>query len=204
MTAADVANAVTAATPVTAANRMAAVKSPAGPPRWLCSLREPERAGHRVVLFPHAGAGPYALNHLVAMVPPTAEVLALSLPGREGRLRESPRSRLADVLDAVEAELRERAPLPTVLIGCSVGALLAVRTAERLAGLCGGVLVAGQTPGGHERPALYAEGERELLRVFTAAGDTPPAILADADIRASLLARLHADLRLGAEAEWGF
>lgn len=176
----------------------------AAPPRWLCALREPVRPRHRVLLLPHAGAGPYALNRLVAMVPDSAEVLVLTLPGREHRLAEPPRSRLKDVLDAVEAELLDRAPLPTVVFGCSVGALLAVRIAQRMPQLCGGVIVASQTPGAHERPALYAEGERELLRIFTAAGDTPPAILADHDIRASLLARLHADLRLGAEAEWGF
>lgn len=179
-------------------------RQPVAAPRWLCALREPERPRHRVLLLPHAGAGPYALGRLVAMLPESAEVLVAALPGREHRLAEPPRSRLADVLDGVQAELLDRAPLPTVVFGCSVGALLAVRIAERLPQSCSGVVVASQTPGGHERPVLYAEGERELLRIFTEAGDTPPAVLADDDIRASLLVRLQADLRLGAEAEWGF
>jgi pyochelin biosynthetic protein PchC len=175
-----------------------------GPGQWLSVLRRPPRPVRRVVLFPHAGAGPHALNGLVTMVPADAEVLALTLPGREHRFAEAPRATVEQVLTAVESGLRERPALPTLMFGASVGALLAVRAARRLADLAGGVVVAAQSPGAHERWALHARGERQLLRVFTAAGDTPAAVLADPDMRASLLERLSADLRLGAEAERGF
>jgi surfactin synthase thioesterase subunit len=177
----------------------------ASAPSWLTELHRPQgQARRRVVVFPHAGAGPHALTALVDLLPAGTEVLAVSLPGRERRLTETPQTTLTRVLTALATELAVREPLPTTAFGCSVGALLAVRAAHQLPELFDGVVVASQAPGPGPRWPLHVTGEQDLITVLDQAGDIPEMILADADIRASILLRLSADIRLGAEAEQDF
>ncbi|MGF1428114.1 thioesterase II family protein [Kitasatospora sp. LaBMicrA B282] len=173
---------------------------------WFTELRVPERPRGRVLLFPHAGSGPHALAGLAALLPADLEVLGVTLPGREHRFAEAPDATdLAELLTRVPAALDGLPPLPLVLFGCSVGALLALHTAARLgAANCAHLVLAAQVPGDRPRAALRARTEAELLEVFGAAGDTPAAVLADADLRAGLLARLAADLRLGEAAAADF
>lgn len=174
-------------------------------PSWLTELHNPSgRPRHRVVVFPHAGAGPHALTGLVDLLPAGTEVLALALPGRERRLAETPETTLTRVLAALATELAAREPLPTTAFGCSVGALLAVQAARRLPELFSGVVVASQSPGPGPRWPLHVSSEQDLLAVLNQAGGVPETILADPDIRASILLRLRADIRLGAEAEQDF
>lgn len=187
-------------------HRAARIPRHAGPragedAEWLCVLRSAEPARCRVLVFPHAGAGPHALAALADLIPADVEVLGVTLPGREHRLDEPAGTTAARLADAVGRSLRARPALPTAFFGCSVGALLALLVAARLPRSCDHLVVASQTPGRQPRAALRATGERDLMRVLQDAGDTPSVILEDADIRASLLARLEADLRLGADAE---
>ncbi|MER6081418.1 alpha/beta fold hydrolase [Streptomyces sp. NPDC001833] len=176
-----------------------------GAPSWLTELHRPAgRPRHRIVVFPHAGAGPHALGGLVDLLPAGAEVLAVSLPGRERRLAETPETTLTRMLAALATELSTHDPLPTTAFGCSVGALLAVRAAHRLPALFDGVVAASQAPGPGPRWPLHVTGEQDLLTVLGQAGDVPETILADPDIRSSVLLRLRADIRLGAEAEQDF
>ena len=180
-----------------------AAPSGAPPPAagtWWARLYAPERPRGRVLLFPHSGGGPNALLPLATELAGQAEVFGLTLPGRDHRFAESPHSRVAGVLDSVARELLPLPPLPTVFFGCSLGALLAVHVAARFPGLPAALVLAGQSPGTRHRWVDEAETEEELLRVFDLAGGLPPAVLADPQLRAELLARLHADLRLGAEA----
>ncbi|MCD9878934.1 thioesterase II family protein [Streptomyces guryensis] len=174
-------------------------------PSWLTEVHRPSgQPRHRVVVFPHAGAGPHALTGLVDLLPAGTEVLAVSLPGRERRLAETPQTTLTRVLAALATDLAAHEPLPTTAFGCSVGALLAVRAAHRLPELFDGVVAASQAPGPGPRWPLHVTSEQDLLTVVDQAGDVPETILADADIRASILFRLRADIRLGAEAEQDF
>lgn len=172
--------------------------------RWFVLLRTPERPTSRVVLFPQAGGGTHALDTLIPLLPPDAQVLVLALPGRDCRTAEPTRVTPGIVLDETEATLRTMPTLPTLLFGCSVGALLATRAAARLPGLCQALVVAGQLPGDHHRQPLHSTGTAELTGVLAEAGHTPPEVLADEEFAAALLHRLDADLRLGAAAEPGF
>ena len=185
---------------MTAAQRASAIDRG----RWWTVLRRPPEARWRLLLFPHSGAGPYALNPLLAAVDPGAEVLGLTLPGREHRFAEPLCTDPDEVMTSVEAEIAPLPPLRTVLFGCSMGALLATRVAERFAGLCSELIVAGQSPGDAHRWVDDAVEEADLLRVLDAAGGVPAPLLEDEQLRAGLLARLRADLRLGAHAGCGF
>jgi pyochelin biosynthetic protein PchC len=174
------------------------------PPRWWASLRRASRARSRLLLFPHSAGGPYALLPLVSAVHEDVEILGLTLPGREHRFAEPPGTTLEAVADSVAREIVPLPPLPTVLFGCSMGALLAARIAERFPDLCTRLVVAGQSPGDGHRWVFDAVDEPDLLRVLDATGGVPAWMLEDAETRAELLARLGADLRLGAEAARGF
>jgi len=140
----------------------------------------------------------------VELLPANTEVLALALPGRERRLAETPQTTLTRVLAALATELSAREPLPTTAFGCSVGALLAMQAAHRLPELFSSVVATSQAPGPGPRWPLHVTSEQDLLAVLAQAGDIPETILADPDIRASILLRLRADIRLGAEAEQDF
>ncbi|AGL13736.1 thioesterase [Actinoplanes sp. N902-109] len=142
---------------------------------------------------------------MVELLPATVEALVLTLPGRDSPEVSTPRATLTAVLSDTEETLAALPPLPTVALGCSVGALLAVRVAEHLtpARVCG-VVVAGQSPGALRRWPLHVTSDEDLLRVIDLAGGLPAAVLADAGLRRSIVDRLAADLRLGAEAEEGF
>ena len=167
---------------------------------WWARLYGPARPTRRVLLLPHSGGGPNALLPLAAALGDDTEVLGLTLPGRDHRFAEPPHSGLAEVLASVEREVLSLPRVPTTAFGCSLGALLAVRVAARFPGLLAGLVLASQTPGTRHRWVDEAEREEDLLRVFDLAGGLPRAVLDDPELRSALLARLSADLRLGAEA----
>ncbi|NYI04914.1 thioesterase II family protein [Allostreptomyces psammosilenae] len=170
------------------------------PAPWWTPMRRPPAPRSRLLVFPHSGAGPAALLTLLELLPDEVEVWGLTLPGRGDRYRESPRTTWAQVRASVEDEVGALPPLPTVLFGCSLGALLATRVAALLPEATAALVVASQSPGTRHRRADDAREEPELLAVLRDAGGMPEALLADPDVRAELLTRLAGDLRLGAEA----
>jgi surfactin synthase thioesterase subunit len=65
-------------------------------------------------------------------LPPTVEVHAVQLPGREVRLHEAPLTRMADVVAGVVEALQPLLDRPFVFFGHSMGALLASEVARAL------------------------------------------------------------------------
>jgi surfactin synthase thioesterase subunit len=106
------------------------VLRPADSTKWLKRIR---RGGDgRVVCFPWAGAGASLTRRWSYSLAPELEVVGVQLPGREDRLREAPppdhRDLVAPLADAI-ARLERK---PTILLGYSMGALLALETARAL------------------------------------------------------------------------
>ncbi|WP_331760423.1 alpha/beta fold hydrolase (plasmid) [Streptomyces sp. NBC_01471] len=119
---------------------------------WTALLRPAPHARRRLVVFPHAGAGPDSYASLLTRLPDDVEVLGVTLPGRERRPDEAPGTSPDAVAHGVAGELAERAPLPTVYFGHSLGALLAVATARARPGLCDGLVVSAAFPGSRAHP----------------------------------------------------
>jgi surfactin synthase thioesterase subunit len=169
---------------------------------WWSSLlrhRPARTARARLLVLPHAGAGPSSLLAALTSVPGDVEVLGLCLPGRERRYDESIGCTLGDVLAGSRTEILGLAPLPTVVVGHSLGALLAARIAQLLDDACQALVVSGQIPGGARRPREARTAE-ELLEVVEAGEGTSARILRDHRMRQRLLDVLDADLRLSREA----
>ncbi|MCM9080028.1 MULTISPECIES: thioesterase II family protein [Streptomyces] len=174
-------------------------------PWWpLLRLREAPAPRARLLVFPHSGAGPNTLFPLVEPLPGHVEVLGLSLPGRERRFGEPPGCRLDQVLDSVADEVLGRDPLPTVVFGHSLGALLATRAARLLGPHCRAAVVSGQVPGRTPRRAHAATTDQDAVRLLRDGGGTPEWVLHDPDMLAHVTRVLRADLELGREAAAGF
>ncbi|MBD0422888.1 thioesterase [Streptomyces sp. TRM S81-3] len=135
-----------------------------------------ESAAATVVVFPQAGAGCLRLRATAAVLPRGTHLLGVQLPGREDRVADPVATSLAEVVDRVSGELREPARRrPLVLLGVSLGALIAYEVARRL-----------ESTGTAARSLVVAAARSpEHWRTFPAAN--PP--------RAHLTALLHPSVR---------
>ena len=115
--------------------------APAADP-WLRRLRpgpaHPAAAAARIVCFPHAGGGAGAYRRLAtAVAARTAdarphELLAVQYPGRNDRIREGRIEELTELAAGAHRALAPLADRPLVLLGHSIGALVAYETARLL------------------------------------------------------------------------
>ncbi|MGW1282172.1 thioesterase II family protein [Streptomyces sp. NPDC002586] len=153
-----------------------------------------ESAAATAVVFPQAGAGCLRLRAAAAALPPGTHLLGVQLPGREDRLEDPAANSLAEVVDRVSGELREPARLrPLVLLGVSLGALIAYEVARRL-----------ESAGTAARSLVVAAARSpEYWRTFPSANPSQAQLTAllHPSVRESELARyavvpLRSDLRL--------
>ncbi|MEV6318581.1 alpha/beta fold hydrolase [Streptomyces sp. NPDC051776] len=121
---------------------------------WTDLLRPagPAAPAARVLVFPHAGAGPLRYRAPLSRLSDDVELVGVTLPGRGRRVVEPLSTCAAEAAEGVLRELRRLPPAPTVLYGHSMGGLLAVAVAD-LAGddpaavNCGAVVVSCAPPG---------------------------------------------------------
>lgn len=114
---------------------------------WTARLRPAERPARRLLVFPHAGAGPHTYLRLLGDLPADVELLGVTLPGREHRDAEPPGAALEATVCGVLGELGRREPLPTVYYGHSMGALLAAATARAAPDRCRALVITAGLPG---------------------------------------------------------
>ncbi len=150
---------------------------------WLFPLRKAATVActARLLVFPYAAAGATSLRPLVTGLPDSVELLGVSLPGRERRFGEDPLIDPAEPLAGVSRELADRTPLPTYLLGHSMGASLALlfaRTAPESLNVRG-VVISGRKPAGIALEPILALTDAEILGMVTAIGHTSPQLLND-------------------------
>ncbi|WP_214410526.1 thioesterase II family protein [Sphaerisporangium fuscum] len=173
----------------------------ARPGAWITGMRAArQEVKGRVLVFPHAGAGPNALTPLLAALPEDHEVFGVTLPGRERRFSESYERTPDDpqaVVDGVLTELRRLpAGRPTVFFGHSMGVAVAVAVALAEPALCARLVLSAHPPAGVRYERADDWDDQVLLDIIRLGGGTPPEILENPFWRGYVLGLLRSDLSL--------
>lgn len=153
----------------------------------------------RLVCFPYAGGGASAFRRWAVHAADDVELLALQLPGRENRVMAPLLHRLDEAAELATGKLSMLGPVPTVLFGHSMGALLAYEVALRASWMeldC--LAVSGRVAphlGHPQRPASQMS-DAEFLAHLRAIGGTPSEILEQPELMELLLPMLRADFEM--------
>jgi medium-chain acyl-[acyl-carrier-protein] hydrolase len=156
----------------------------------------------RLLCFPYAGGSASIFANWQKILGPEIEVCAVQLPGRAGRMRETPHRRLDTLLPLLLDVLSPLFDMPVATFGHSMGSLLAFELARAM----------GHIPGA-EPVRLFAAGRRaphrsdrdeqmtglpddEFRRRLGLMNGTPPEILRDEDLMNLVLPFLRADFEL--------
>jgi medium-chain acyl-[acyl-carrier-protein] hydrolase len=151
-----------------------------------------------LLCFPGAGAGASLFTSWMPKLPAFVSLIACQLPGREGRIDEQLSNSLGRVADAATAEyvaLRPKAR-PLVLLGHSMGAVVAFEVASRLIEIQRepfAVVLAASTPPQHSYNSVPMDFEalKQLLLDFDPANRE---ILLNEELFTSLAPALKSDI----------
>lgn len=170
--------------------------------RIICLKAQP-MARRRLVIFPHAGAGPAVYRPWLDHFPGDTELVAVQLPGRESALGETPFRDWAAMLPALTAAIDTLPATPFALFGHSLGAVMALAAARHLAARApqqlSHVFVSGRPWPGTPAPPLPqpdALGDEAFLEMMAARFGAAGAAMDNAEIRDLVLPGLRADVAL--------
>ena len=170
---------------------------------WIQCLKPNPSAKLRLFCFPFAGSGASMYRDWGQVLPNFVEVCAVKLPGREGRLQESPYYQLPRLIEQLSLALRSWLDLPFAIFGHSLGALLGFEFArwiqhnQRVEPIH--LFVSGcrapQKPNPH--PSLHRLPDREFLdRVCQQYRGIPTVVLREPELLDVVLPALRADFVL--------
>ncbi|MFF3430567.1 thioesterase II family protein [Streptomyces sp. NPDC002602] len=167
---------------------------------YIWRARRPD-SRHRLICFPHAGAGATAYADWVPLLPPDIELVAVQLPGRQNRIVEEPFIEVAPLVQTLVHALRPVLGGSFSFFGHSCGAALAFELAKALRARGGPVpralfLSAQPAPGATGVRPLYDLPDEEFHQAMTELGGIDEEIAADEFVMASLLPVLRADFTL--------
>ena len=124
-------------------------------------------AGARLICFHHAGGASATFHRLRRALGPRVPVTAVNLPGRESRIREPRHRDVYSCATALSEDLGALLTEPHVLLGQSMGAIIAFTVAQHrlAAGLRGpDALIVSDYGTGLVTPAAVARGRSGLKR----------------------------------------
>jgi surfactin synthase thioesterase subunit len=150
----------------------------------LGQIRAPQA---RLVCVPQAGGGTATFRPLTAVLPPSIDLCAVRLPGRESRRREQSLRRMEDVTAEIIGGLSGMDDLPLVLLGYCSGAITAYQVASELAqtGRPPARLIVLASPGPRVIPAdgwAHTLSEPEFLDYLRRFQVTPEQILGNREL----------------------
>jgi medium-chain acyl-[acyl-carrier-protein] hydrolase len=166
------------------------------------------QATARLFCFSPAGVGASAYRLWPEALPASLEVCPIQLPGRESRLRESPCSSIAALVDALAPALLPQLNLPYALFGHSMGAVLASELTRKLATmgqpLPQHLIVSGRRPPhliGAEAPLRQLPDAEFVAEINRRYRGIPAAVMQQPELLSLLLPCLRADIT-ALETHW--
>lgn len=167
---------------------------------WIRQFHEPGADGPVLVCFPHAGGSASAHLPLSEELSAAAEVLIVQYPGRQDRLAEPALVDIRQMADRAAHALLPWRHRSLALFGHSMGSLLAYEVALRLERGWGraplGLLVSSRAaPSVSSDRGVHAMDDERLTRHLAELAGTPPALLADKALLATVLPSVRADFR---------
>jgi surfactin synthase thioesterase subunit len=152
--------------------------------------------------FPHAGGGGAVYRGWAARLPARIQVIPVTLPGREARIREPLLRSLPVLIERLVEETRARRGGRFAFFGHSLGALIAFQLTRALR-RAGEPLPLALCVSACRAPHLIAGGaalsrldDSALLGVVSELAGTPDVVLRDPELRALTLATMRADFSL--------
>jgi surfactin synthase thioesterase subunit len=167
--------------------------------RWIQAFGSTGGSAPQLLCFPHAGGSASFYHPLSVQLGAAAEVLAVQYPGRQDRRAEPPLVSLDELADRIHAAIGPRTGRPLVLLGHSMGAVLAYEVARRLEhdGVRPlGVIVSGRrAPSVHTEENVHRRGDQGLVADVRQLSGTAAALLDDEEVLRMILPALRADYR---------
>jgi medium-chain acyl-[acyl-carrier-protein] hydrolase len=169
----------------------------------LWAVAKPRRSAlAKLFCFPYAGGSAAIFRSWAHDLPDSVEVHALQLPGRAGRIAETPFTDLSSLIAAIGPGTAALLDRPFAFFGHSLGAVVAfelarwLRCQHRL--LPEQLFVSGrrapQVP--PRDPPNYAKSDADLIASLHEMNGTPPEILGHEELLGLMLPTLRADFQL--------
>lgn len=175
--------------------------TPATPNPWFLRPRPNPQAKLRMFCLPYAGGGASAYVPWANLLPPSIELYAVQLPGRERRIREAAFTNSETLIAALVPQLLPLLDQPFVLFGHSMGALLSFELTRALRRQ--GIQPRALLVTGHRAPQLpdkrrpvHALPEPELIDELRQMNGTPEEVLAHPELLELLIPIIRADFEL--------
>lgn len=167
---------------------------------WIhCWQRRPE-ARVRLLCFPYAGGGASIFRTWHEYFPQNVELCSVRLPGREGRLSETPYSNLNALIEKLAVALSPFLDIPYAFFGHSMGALVGFELTRYLRRTGGSRLPLHLFASGRSapqfplsEPPISQLPEPEFIEELRRLRGTPEAVLQNAELIRLLLPGLRAD-----------
>jgi medium-chain acyl-[acyl-carrier-protein] hydrolase len=168
---------------------------------WVVHWTQPVQARLRLYCLGRAGAGATPFRAWEELVGPDVELCAVRLPGRENRVRETPLSSAAAIVEELSPVVAADAETPFALFGHCLGALVMFELARALrdddvpspAALLVGEQIAPATVGLPRGGELTRD---ELVRRLEELGGTEAKLLGSEEFLALMEPTFRADFRL--------